>query len=71
MNKIEKWVSMQEICEHLGFGKDTVKRLIKEQGLPAYKPDDKIWKFKISEVDEWMITKRINIQTAKGDGENV
>lgn len=71
MNKIEKWVSMQEICEHLGFGKDTVKRLIKEQGLPAYKPDDKIWKFKISEVDEWMITKRINIQTAKGDGEDV
>ncbi len=71
MNKIEKWVSMQEICEHLGFGKDTVKRLIKEQGLPAYKPDDKIWKFRISEVDEWMITKRINIQTAKGDGEDV
>jgi len=62
---------MQEICEHLGFGKDTVKRLIKEQGLPAYKPDDKIWKFRISEVDEWMITKRINIQTAKGDGEDV
>jgi excisionase family DNA binding protein len=71
MNKVEKWVSMQEICDHLGFGKDTVKRLIKEQGLPAYKPDDKIWKFKISEVDEWMITKRINIQTAKGDGEDV
>lgn len=71
MNKVEKWVSMQEICDHLGFGKDTVKRLIKEQGLPAYKPDDKIWKFRISEVDEWMITKRINIQTAKGDGEDV
>ena len=47
MYKTEKWVSMQEICDHLGFGKDTVKKLIKEQGLPAYKPDDKIWKFRI------------------------
>jgi excisionase family DNA binding protein len=62
---------MQEICDHLGFGKDTVKKLIKEQGLPAYKPDDKIWKFRISEVDEWMITKRINIQSREGDGNDV
>lgn len=71
MYKTEKWVSMQEICDHLGFGKDTVKKLIKEQGLPAYKPDDKIWKFRISEVDEWMITKRINIQSREGDGNDV
>lgn len=68
MNNVEKWVSMPEICEHLGFGKDTVKKLIKEQGLPAYKPDDKIWKFKISEVDEWMRTKRI---IATGDEKGV
>ena len=71
MYKTEKWVSMQEICDHLGFGKDTVKKLIKEQGLPAYKPDDKIWKFRISEVDEWMITKRINTQMREGDGNDV
>lgn len=71
MNKAEKWVSMPEICDHLGFGKDTVKKLIKEQGLPAYKPDNKIWKFKISEVDEWMKTKRIGIGTATGDDKDV
>lgn len=71
MNKAEKWVSMPEICNHLGFGKDTVKKLIKEQGLPAYKPDNKIWKFKISEVDEWVKTKRIGVCTATGDDKNV
>ncbi len=71
MNKAEKWVSMPEICDHLGFGKDTVKKLIKEQGLPAYKPDNKIWKFKISEVDEWMKTKRLVKGTATGDDKDV
>ena len=71
MNDAEKWVSMTEICKHLGFGKDTIKKLIKEQGLPAYKLDDKIWKFKISEVDEWMKTKRIIIDTATGDDKDV
>lgn len=49
----EKWVSMEEICKHLGCSRDTVKKMIKKQSLPAYKIDRK-WKFKISEVDSWM-----------------
>ena len=49
----EKWVSMEEICKHLDSSRDTVKKMIKQQGLPAYKIDRK-WKFKISEVDLWM-----------------
>lgn len=49
----EKWVSMEEICKHLGASRDTVKKMINTQGLPAYKFDRK-WKFKISEVDGWM-----------------
>lgn len=53
MNKNERWVSMEEICNHLGSSRDTVKKMIKMQGMPAYKFDRK-WKFKISEVDEWM-----------------
>lgn len=46
----EKWVSMEAICKHLGSSRDTVKKMIKTQGLPGYKIDRK-WKFKISEVD--------------------
>lgn len=60
MEKIENWVSMEEICGHLSCSRDTVKKMINQQGLPAYKIDRK-WKFKISEVDEWMRSKnRIN-----------
>lgn len=53
MNNYERWVSMEEICSYLGASRDTVKKMIKQQGLPAYKIDRK-WKFKISEVDLWM-----------------
>ena len=53
MDTNEKWVSMEEICKHLGASKDTVKKMINTQGLPAYKIERK-WKFKISEVDAWM-----------------
>ena len=53
MQDVERWVSMEEICTHLGASRDTVKKMIKKQGLPAYKIDRK-WKFKISEVDSWV-----------------
>lgn len=53
MQNTERWVSMEEICMHLGASRDTVKKMIKTQNLPAYKIDRK-WKFKISEVDAWM-----------------
>lgn len=49
----ERWVSMEEICKHLGASRDTVKKMVLCQGMPAYKFDRK-WKFKISEVDAWM-----------------
>ena len=53
MREVERWVSMEEICTHLCASRDTIKKMIKTQDLPAYKIDRK-WKFKISEVDAWM-----------------
>ena len=53
MAENEKWVSMEDICSHLNCSRDTVKKMIKNQNMPAYKIDRK-WKFKISEVDAWM-----------------
>ena len=53
MMENEKWVSMEDICSHLDCSRDTVKKMIKNQNMPAYKIDRK-WKFKISEVDAWM-----------------
>lgn len=53
MAENEKWVSMEDICSHLNCSRDTIKKMIKNQNMPAYKIDRK-WKFKISEVDAWM-----------------
>lgn len=71
MENTEMWVSLQEICKHLKLSKDTVKRLVYEEGLPAYKPDDKSWRFKISEVDDWMKTRKITQKTAIGEKKHV
>ena len=53
MDAVEQWVSMEDICAHLNASRDTVKKMIRTQNMPAYKFDRK-WKFKISEVDTWM-----------------
>lgn len=58
-NSPEKWVSLEAICRHLSASKDTVKKMVKKNGLPAYKLERK-WKFKISEVDQWMKQQRID-----------
>ena len=49
----EPWVSVDEIAQHLGVRKDSVYRWIERKGLPARKVG-KLWKFKLSEVDEWV-----------------
>ena len=49
----EPWVSVDELARHLGVAKDSVYRWIERKGLPAKKVG-KLWKFKLSEVDEWV-----------------
>lgn len=62
----EKWVSMEEICKHLGSSRDTVKKRVNTQGLPGYKRDRK-WEFKISEVDSCVRSKN-RVTDAEGRG---
>jgi len=49
----EPWVSVEEVANHLGVAKDSVYRWIEKKGLPAHKMG-RLWKCKISEVDEWV-----------------
>lgn len=49
----EPWVSVEEVAKHLGVAKDSVYRWIEQKGLPAHRMG-RLWKFKISEVDEWV-----------------
>ena len=66
---MEKWVSFNDVCSYLGINKDTLRKMIKTKGLPAYKVDKK-WKFKISEIDAWMHNNnRIN-KLEDGDDKN-
>lgn len=48
-----KWCSMDEIALHLGFSRDTILKLIKEESMPASKVGGK-WRFDVQEVDSWV-----------------
>jgi len=50
----ERWHSADEIAEHLGVARETIYRWIDRKGLPAHRIG-KFWKFKISEVDQWVL----------------
>ena len=49
----EPWVSVDEVAGHLGVAKDSVYRWIEQKRLPAHRVG-RLWKFKLSEVDEWV-----------------
>ena len=49
----EPWVSVDDVAKHLGVAKDSVYRWIETRTLPAHKIG-RLWKFKLSEVDDWV-----------------
>jgi excisionase family DNA binding protein len=65
----EPWVSVDDLARHLGVAKDSVYRWIDRKGLPAEKVG-KLWKFKLTEVDEWVRAggTRSADRPAEGDG---
>ena len=49
----EPWASVDEVAEHLGIKRETVYVWIERKGMPAKKVG-RLWKFKLSAVDEWV-----------------
>lgn len=49
----EPWVSVEQVAEHLGVTRDSIYRWIDRKHLPAHRVG-RLWKFKLSEVDEWV-----------------
>ena len=49
----DRYLSVAEICTYPGAKRDTVYKWISEKKLPAHRVG-KLWKFKMSEVDEWV-----------------
>lgn len=49
----EKWLSVEEIAEHLGVSKETIYRWLEKGRIPSHRVG-KLWKFQASEVDTWV-----------------
>ncbi len=50
----DKWINLEKAAEYLSVNKDTIRNWIRKgTGIPAHKIG-KLWKFKKSELDEWV-----------------
>jgi excisionase family DNA binding protein len=49
----ERWVDIEEVAAHLGVNRDSVYRWIETKGFPAHRVG-RLFRLKLSEVDEWV-----------------
>jgi len=49
----ERWIGIEEAADYLDVTKDTIRNWIKKTDIPAHKVG-KMWKFKKSELDDWI-----------------
>lgn len=49
----DRWLSVDEVAEHLGVSKDSVYVWIAKRGMPAHKVG-RLWKFQKVEIDTWV-----------------
>ena len=49
----DRWLSVEEIADHLGVSKDTVYAWISKKSMPAHRVG-RLWKFQKSEIDQWV-----------------
>ena len=55
MSEPEKWVNLETVADHTGLSKDTIRNYIKKGAIPYYRIG-KQYKFKISEIDAWILS---------------
>ncbi|MBC8554079.1 MAG: helix-turn-helix domain-containing protein [Candidatus Brocadiales bacterium] len=51
----DRWLSVEEIANHLGVKKETIYKWLSQNRIPAHKVG-RLWKFRKFEVDEWVTT---------------
>ena len=49
----DRWLSINEICKHLGVSDDTAYKWIEKHEMPAHRMG-RLWKFKKNEVNAWI-----------------
>lgn len=65
-NNMENWSTLKEVQAYLGIGRETVLQWIAKRNMPAYKVG-RLWKFKISEIDEWVRSSGADERKVNGD----
>ena len=56
MSSEERWVTVEEVADHLGVTKDSIYRWIDGKRFPAQRVG-RLFRFKLSEVDSWVRAK--------------
>lgn len=51
----EGWLTVEQVAAHLNIASITVYRWIEAEKIPCHKVGRQ-WRFKASEVDEWILT---------------
>lgn len=49
----DRWLSVEEIAEHLGVSKESIYRWLERGRIPAHRVG-KQWRFQVEEVNEWV-----------------
>lgn len=65
----DRWLSVEEIAKYLGVSKETVYRRLESKSIPAHRIG-KLWKFKPSEVDRWVLTGNASEETPQNANNN-
>lgn len=50
----DNYIGIDEVAAYLGVKATTIRTWIKTKNMPAHKVGGKLWKFKKSEIDEWI-----------------
>ena len=66
--QVENWVTVKDVQAYLGVGRETSLQWISKRNMPAYKVG-RMWKFKLSEVDEWIRSGGASDDNAQGKDE--
>ncbi len=53
MSTIDKWISVDGAAEYLDVSSVTIYRWLEKGRIPAHRVG-KQWRFKLSEIDEWV-----------------
>ena len=49
----ERWLSVEEIAQHLGVQRETIYKWVAKRKMPSHKVG-RLLKFQVNEVDQWV-----------------